>query len=192
MSSTTGKNKAPLDAYYTPIALARACVGTLPLARGEKVWEPHAGGGAFCWALSEAGMSVCASDIDADAIALRTPHGGAHFYGVADALGGFPFPGVRPAWVVGNPPFTDVEKHIDAALSVAVIGVGFLLRLAVLEGQKRKEAWKHWPLKSVHVLVERPSFTGGGTDSAAYGFFYFEHGHTAKPVIDWLSWRGGQ
>lgn len=48
MSSTNrGAIRAPLDAYYTPDAVARACVATIAAElRGARVWEPHAGGGA--------------------------------------------------------------------------------------------------------------------------------------------------
>lgn len=183
--------KIALDAYYTPLALAEACVRTLPpMPERTPIWEPHAGGGAFCHALwNQRAVYVFASDINPDAPAIQ-PFAGPPVYKAADALKGWPFRSPPPAWVVGNPPFTGVERHIDTALSVATVGVGFLLRLAILEGQKRKAAWKRWPLASVHVLVERPSFTGGGTDSAAYGFFRFERGYQGRPSLDWLSWRG--
>jgi hypothetical protein len=40
------------------------------------------------------------------------------------------------------------------------------------------------------ALAERPSFTGGGTDSAAYGWFWFdrEWKQPAEVIPGW-SWR---
>jgi hypothetical protein len=38
----------------------------------------------------------------------------------------------------------------------------------------------------VHVLSRRPSFTGGGTDSAAYGWFVWRKGYVGSPRLGWL------
>ena len=163
------------DAYYTPDALAEALVGLLPIV-GAGCWEPHAGGGAFVRALEQrSGRSVVATDIHGWGAPLD-------FLAVCN-----PPPGT--SWVVGNPPFRGHEQHIDKALSL-VPNVAFLLRLAVMESAARVPMWKRWPLRRVHILAERPSFTGGGTDSAAYGFFWWERGYTgpAEVVPGW-SWR---
>lgn len=158
------------DAYYTEDALARALVSLLPIGGGTTVWEPHAGGGAFVRALSEQGAYVVASDITEWMWPTAS-----HVF-VADFLALEPDPARDTIpWIVGNPPFRDFEKHVDQALRFAE-NVAFLLRLAVMESAKRAPLWERWPLRKVWVLAERPSFTGGGTDSAAYGFFHFSKG----------------
>ena len=171
------------DAYFTPDALATALVGLLPGI--DLAWEPHAGGGAFVRALVVRGAIVVASDIT-----LR-PWPGAACSAAVDFLHTTPTfrPGPMPDWIVGNPPFRGHEAHIDHALSMAP-NVAFLLRLAVMESAARAPMWKRWPLRRVTVLAERPSFTGGGTDAAAYGFFEWQRGYTgpAEVVPGW-SWK---
>jgi len=40
-----------------------------------------------------------------------------------------------------------------------------------LESKKRKDFWQRHPVNGLYVLSERPSFTGGKTDAAAYAWF---------------------
>ena len=173
--------RRPLDAYYTPDALASALVGLLPIASTDIVLEPHAGGGAFVRALMRCDASVHAMDIDRGAAGLREP-------GVAWCFGDFLNHRGDYDWIVGNSPFRGFEAHVEHALTLAP-NVAFLLRLAVMESAGRVPMWKRWPLRHVWVLAERPSFTDGGTDSAAYGFFHFQRGATTATVTPGWSWK---
>ena len=180
--------RRPLDAYFTPDALATAIVGLLPIQPGALVWEPHAGGGAFVRALTARGAIVTASDINPEAPALLDPHRGPTFG--MDFLTCERTDEPRPDWIVGNPPFTGFEAHVDHALKWAP-NVVFLLRLAATESKSRVGMWQRWPLRKVWVLAERPSFTDGGTDSCAYGVFWFcdaWRGEPAQIVPGW-SWK---
>lgn len=173
--------RRPLDAYYTPDALAESLVGLLPIDPRATVLEPHAGGGAFVRALLPRVATVYAADINAEAPGLALcPSSVGPFVGSA-------WTGLD--WIVGNPPFTDFHEHVDHALKLAS-NVVFLLRLAVMESERRAEMWRRWPLRRVWVLASRPSFTGTGTDSAAYGWFWFQRGYggTAEVVPGW-AWR---
>lgn len=179
MSSTNrGSKRVINDAYYTPDVVARACVATLPVDLGH-VWEPHAGGGAFVEALRlRRARCITATDLDA-ACSGGAPH---------DALDGWPAAwGDRPDWIVGNPPYTGAEDHVKMALSVARVGVAFLLRLAFLEGQGRVGFWREHPPAEVYVLSQRPSFTGGRTDSAAYGWFVWHRDRIGAPTLGWIA-----
>ena len=184
MSSARAKaDQRPLGAYYTPDALARRLVGLLPILPAARVWEPHVGGGAFARALT-ATTRLMVSDIDPKAPGLMTAFSRSF---VADFLDhGRPHDQVD--WIIGNPPFTGFEAHLDMALNHAP-NVAFLLRLAAMETAARVPAWKRWPLKTCWVLAERPSFTGGGTDSCAYGWFWFcdrwPHGAEIHPGWSW-------
>lgn len=201
MSSTNrGAERTPNDAYYTPDMLATALIKVLRIPWGATICEPHAGGGAFMRALTTLGHgTVWAMDIDPAAPALRIPSGFEQeepgYRTCGDFLTTQPRWGdgepVVLDWIVGNPPFKDFEKHVDRALELAP-NVAFLLRLAAMESASRAALWRRWPLQKVWVLAERPSFTGGGTDSAAYGLFRFGRsfkGH-AEIVPGW-SWKGG-
>ncbi len=176
-------SRRPLDAYYTPDTLAEKLVGLLPVRRGAAVVEPSVGGGAFARALRLQGAGVVGCDID--------PQAAGFVDCVRHQVGDFlttPLD-VEPDWVIGNPPFRGFEAHLDRALQMAP-EVAFLLRLAVMESAGRVARWVSWPLARVWVLAERPSFTGGGTDSAAYGWFWFSRSHTGHPTVTpgW-SWK---
>lgn len=186
MSSTNrGAERVALDAYYTPDLVARACLGTIKadLSRDMgpqcRVWEPSAGGGAFVRAATALGCDVFASDLQA------LPGTDVH-----NALDGWDSRwGARPHWIVGNPPFNEAEEHARMALETARIGVGMLLRLAFLEGAKRRDFWKTWPAAEVYVFTSRPSFTGGATDSCAYGWFVWRHAHAGPTTLHHLDWK---
>jgi len=182
--------RRPLDAYYTPDALASALVGTLAGTHGLRgsVLEPHAGDGAFVRALEALGLTVCPLDIDPDAKGIDHPNGV-----VGDFLE-YELPTSSPDWIVGNPPFSQAEQHIRHALKTARVGVAFLLRLAMLESGKRVQFWAEHPASAVYVLAQRPSFTGGGTDSAAYALFVWDqldnpYRNYRPTTLDVLSWR---
>lgn len=182
-----GAPRILLDAYYTPDALASRLVSVLPIGPGDRVWEPHAGGGAFMRALLATGAAVTVSDIDPEAPALRSVMS-VKFAGdfLAKPPESEPH---RPTWIAGNPPFRGIEAHIEHALTWAP-NVAFLARAAIMESAGRVDLWRRWPLRKVWILAERPSFTGGGTDSCAYAWFWFQRGYagSAEVVPGW-SWR---
>jgi len=188
MSSTNrGGARRDGDTYYTPDAVARACVTTLPSPQtGEWILEPSAGGGAFMRAAKTRWPAANILGVDIDPYA---PIAYAADFRVLCVDFLQYNPPTKPAWVIGNPPFSDAEAHVRHALKLAIVGVAFLLRLAFLESTKRAAFWGEHPPAEVHVLSRRPSFTGGGTDSAAYGWFVWTIGHQAEaPRLFWLDW----
>lgn len=178
--------RIPLDAYYTPDAVAQACVGAVAhqIAPGDVVLEPSVGGGAFARALRQQkpGVVVHGCDVNPDAAGFASCH--------REILGDFLDVGARFSWIIGNPPYQGAEQHVRHALSVSSKGVAFLLRLAFLEGQSRRALWREHPASEVFVLSRRPSFTGGGTDATAYAFFVWRHAQEQQPCrLSWLDWR---
>ena len=74
--------------------------------------------------------------------------------------------------VVTNPPYSLAEKFIRHARKLCPhADLVFLLRLAFLASAKRLPLWQDVGIPDVYVLPNRPSFTGGGTDSADYAWF---------------------
>ena len=187
MSSTKrGASRAVLDAYFTPDNLAQTLVGTLNLAPRTVAWEPHAGGGSFVRALRDVGAEVFASDVNPDAPGLSVC--GVGFCADFTKIDRLP-DDCRPGWIIGNPPYEQAVSHVRRALSWSGIGVAFLLRLAFLEGKGRIPFWREPPAARVYVLSERPSFTGGKTDSCAYGWFIWDRRHIGATELCVLSWR---
>jgi hypothetical protein len=66
----------------------------------------------------------------------------------------------------------------------------FLMRLAMLESQKRyKTWWTHSPIKKVFVSPRRISFTGDGkSDDTAYALFVWQEGYEGATLLDWIWW----
>lgn len=202
MSSTGRGKRIDGDRYYTPDRLAEAIVERVGVARDTIALEPSVGGGAFVSALARRGAIVEAIDLDPAAPGLQPGSDtklGAPFRRTQSFEKPLPFEGVDPSWprpeiVIGNPPFSCAEAHVRRAIEVVAPGgrVVFLLRLAFLESQERRNLWAEHPPKEVIVLTERPSFTGGGTDSPAYGVFVWVIDSPVRtdPRLSWLSWRG--
>lgn len=189
--------RVPLDAYYTPDEVATACVATLEpyrdaIAPRGLLIEPSVGGGAFARALRAGfpGNPLMGVDVNPDAAGLAL----VDHPRVADFARWSPdVDHVGARWVVGNPPYGDALAHICNALEVVRRnggGVAMLLRLAFLESEARAEFWDANPLAALHVLTHRPSFTGGKTDSCAYGWFVWRDGHRGPTILgEPIRWR---
>lgn len=184
-----------LDAYFTPQELADALTHRLVddgFWRGGQVLEPHAGGGAFVrsarWILRPRPISVHANEMD-------DGRRNELFENVeADCLVGhdfLEFPSTEFSLIIGNPPFSNAEAHVRKALSLrAPFGVvAFLLRLAFLESRDRVDFWREFPASKIYALSQRPTFTGGGTDNSAYGFFVWATFHRGPTELEVISWR---
>ena len=52
------------------------------------------------------------------------------------------------------------------------------------EGRARRSFWAEHPASKVVVLSGRPSFTGAGTDSCAYGFFIWTWDHSGPAQLE--------
>lgn len=191
------------DAYFTPDACATHCVGLLePWShvisgnstdeRNGRVLEPSCGDGAFVRALFRAapGAQHFAIDINDHAEAVR-PF--ATFLW-ADYLACPIVSPMVPSFdiIAGNPPYQHAEEFVRRSLQLVREGgvVGMLLRVAFLESAKRLSFWREHPAAEVVVLAERPSFTQGGTDSAAYAFFIWRAGYTGNTRLRVTSWKG--
>ncbi len=190
--SATGRGgpRDRLDRYYTPRDLADALVAQLDLADiGTMVLEPSVGAGAFADAIHARAPEamITGVDIDPGAPGLMRCHRPVtgDFLDLPSPLGGWDL-------AIGNPPYRHALDHVVHALHMAH-RVAFLLRLGFLESKSRATFWKQWPATHIWALSERPSFTGGGTDATAYGFFLWDQtldqDFTSLSV---LSWKGEQ
>jgi len=177
------EDRIALDAYYTPDDVAALCVSTLDV-RDADVWEPSIGGGAFARAIVAAGAGLLrGSDINPDAPGLLLSSN--RYRTVGSFLEIIQF----PHWIIGNPPYSHAEAHVRHALTLAP-RCAFLLRLAFLESMKRVDFWRDHQPSEVYVLAKRPSFTGGGTDGAAYGWFVWDRTKPGPARMDILTLDG--
>jgi len=192
-----------LDQYFTPPALAEAAVGWLvrdgyawsgPGWDGMAALEPSAGRGAWIDALLKAvpDASCAALDIDPERV------GDLQRRGIDAEVGDFLTAELFSAYthgrydlILGNPPYSGAEEHTRRALELRSRfgSVAFLLRLAFLESAERVGFWKEHPASKIYVLSERPSFSGGGTDNSAYGFFVWSTWHRGPTQTEVVQWK---
>lgn len=184
-----------LDQYYTPQKVADALVAHY-LTRFPKpdfVIEPSVGKGAWSRAINEQAQPKHILGIDLEDHSEGSLFCDNQFLN-RDFLQYDPIAtGLPVDLVIGNPPYSEALAHAEHALSLVQNGgrVAFLLRLAFMETAARAPFWAANKPRLVTVLAQRPSFTGKGTDSAAYGFFVWEKGFNGPseivPGFDWRS-----
>lgn len=183
MSATNrGTARRPADFYETPAKAVKVLLEHHRL-RGP-ILEPCAGSGAIVRAIREYYSSrprlhITAIEIREEERSTLQQFAEVH---IADFRDWAPNRWYRT--IITNPPYSLAEEVLERALLVADnrTEILLLLRLAFLESRKRRDAWQRWPLQRIYVLSERPSFTGGGTDATAYGWFLFRKGRRGKGV----------
>lgn len=148
-----------------------------------RVMDPCCGGGNIGKRLRHAGVYVVNTDIkDRGGIPV-------------DIVAGYDetIPTVAPTSIVSNPPYSQAQDFIDTALRSTVDRVCVLLRLAFLEGIKRRQWFAEKPLARVWVCSKRVSMPPGGSDipakggAIAYAWFVFEQGHKGAPTVGWIA-----
>jgi hypothetical protein len=191
MSSTTGVATVQGEKFYTPPLLARAIVSWVATdfyrGMGPKlILEPSVGAGAFVFACKEMWPDSLITGVDSDPEAPG-------FAVIDDPIRQrFENAAVdRVDLTIGNPPFSLAEEHSAKANALTLGGiVALLLRTAFFHGKKRDAFWAKYPPAKEYRLVERPSFTGGGTDSAEYSVFVFTPGRKVPfCVTERRSWK---
>lgn len=172
------------DYYPTPLTTISSALDRLDITP-KYVLDPGAGAGAW-----------------GEEVHRRWP--GAHLYGAeAQMLPAHPDygswvhgdfadyePEVRFDLVVGNPPYAHAESFVRRSLSFCNPGgvVAFLLRLAFLEGQARRDGlFTEHPPYEVSVCSKRPSFTGDGkTNATAFAMIYWTPNFRGETRLSWL------
>lgn len=133
------------DFYRTPAS------ATLALLQRENlrpsVWEPACGDGAIVDVLRSHDLPVVATDLYAYGAGVP----GVNFLEETE---------LRAPVIVTNPPFRLASDFARHAIELRAERVCLLLRLAFLEGQRRRDLWPH--LARVHVFSKRLTLWRGG------------------------------
>lgn len=175
------------DFYPTPESAIKILLNNYELKPGW-ILEPCAGDGAICKALRE----YSGWDGSITSVEIRPEEQGKleeycdEIY-IKDFLefkrGDFGYP---PRTIITNPPFFVAKEIIEKCFEIADENTEIImfLKLAFMETKDRREFWKKHPNVSLISLMERPSFTGKGTDFAAYGWFIWNNeSQFIKPCI---------
>lgn len=97
----------------------------------------------------------------------------------------------NPDWVIGNPPFNQLEPILERSLAHSKLGVAFILRLTALEpacSRSRRGGLLDYYADNMRYIMPfsgpRPSFTAGGkTDSVTTAWFVWMHGFSWKDYM---------
>lgn len=173
------ENRERDDFYPTPPSGTNALLN-VETFEGD-IWEPACGDGAISKVLTERGHEVRSTDL------IDRGYGEAgvdfllDFSQTADNI-------------ITNPPFKLAEEFVSHALGRARRKVAMLMRLAWLEGEKRRRLFQSTPLARVHVFSRRLSMARGGEqreDGAggmiAFAWFVWDHEHTGSPTLNWIN-----
>jgi hypothetical protein len=152
----------------------------------QSILEPACGDGAIVMPFRRAGYNVHAFDLVERG--CPTSESGVDFlmpFPIPDDIGG----------IVTNPPFKLAGDFLEKSLSIAPY-VAFLLRLAFLEGNERKQMFANTPLARVHISSRRlPMMHRGGwdgpvsTSTVAFAWFVWDRRWQGEPVIRWFDWK---
>jgi len=213
MSSTgRGTEREEDEQYFTryPVALGICeALHGYGIAAAGKILEPSAGTGAFVSAAAEVWRpeTIVYNDINTD-LMLRDHllRAGSHAqFTIAQQSDFLLMPSTGDYdLVVGNPPYSEAEKHIRKALTMIHEDgfVAFLLRVNFLAGIERTAGlWAEHPHEFMGVLDKRPKFVDGyrinkkgkrvkkGTDSCEYAVFVWRKERPEyEPVTRWIQW----
>lgn len=181
------------DLYETPPEATRALLHIEP-GLPERIWEPACGPGAMARVLRAAGHTVLATDLvdyespdqDAAGIDFLFPMNWA-----SDPIAAF-----RPGAIVTNPPFKLAAEFAQAAIERAP-RVCLLLRLAFLEGERRRAWFERSHLARVHIasrripMMHRNGWDGPriGNSGMAFAWFVFDVAHRGPASIGWFDWK---
>lgn len=203
-----GAQRRDKDLYETPAALAtaicRRLARVLRLDEAPRIIEPSAGSGSFVRAARATWPRATILAVDLHQQNARAMHAaGATSYTVGQwqqqDVGGF-----GAHLILGNPPYSEAEAHIQHALD-HVLGpdgyLAFLLPTSFLASQGRCS--RLWPprepggliglgcLRYIWPIAERPSFTGNSsTDMTEYACYVWRKGWGLSPeVLPPLWWR---
>lgn len=161
MSSTNG-NVLPRESYPTPRSVVVALLSHLNIRPTDNFLEPCRGTDAIWSHISLPDSQKHWAEIEQGKDYLKTK-----------------FPNKMDI-IITNPPFSLTEEFIEKSLSELNEDgtMAYLQRVNFLGSKKRVPFWKKvgFPDKSP-IIVPRPRFVGGNSDSCEYAWFIWDRGN---------------
>jgi hypothetical protein len=169
-STNRGAERHTDDAYMTP----KWCVRRL-----LEVWQPHGTSGILVEPAVGTGNIVRAIGTEQFAwltYDIREVPSVGEMHVTGDFLEVVSH-GTDAEAVITNPPYCLAEEFVRHSRALFPrADLVFLLRIAFLASAVRLPLWRDLGTPDLYVLPNRPSFTGGGTDSADYAWFRWPDG----------------
>lgn len=175
------KDREKDDFYPSPPEAVRALIALEPFS--GPIWEPACGDGAISKVLETAGHTVVSTDL------VNRGYGTPRVDFLMEQR-------LLAPQIITNPPFKMAEAFLAQALHLGATKVAMLLRLAWLEGGKRKTLFETTPLSRVLVSSSRLVIGRGGTDFGkggggviAFAWFIWDTKHSGPPTLGWFDWK---
>jgi hypothetical protein len=170
MSSTTGNVRAN-ELYPTPAEVVDALLAQLQLRPNDRFLEPCRGTDAIYAKVNLPQAQKSWAELDRGVNYLTTE------FGQQDVI-------------ITNPPFSITVEFLTKSLSeLAPDGtLAYLQRVNFLGSKLRVPFWAEigFPNKSP-IIVPRPRFVGGGSDSCEYSWFIWDRGNRFTNIPNGLS-----
>lgn len=177
MSSTNrGGQRCEADFYETAEWVTARLLDVWRPAPNALLVEPAFGNGAIVEAIQK--LVPGSTTFDWLGYDIREPVFEARenvIFDLHDFLSLAPRPDKRAVkHVITNPPFSLAEEFLRQSRRLyPEADLVYLLRLNFLASKERLLLWRDLGVPDVHVLPNRPSFTGVGTDSCEYAWMIF-------------------
>jgi len=147
----------------------------------KAIWECACGMGHLSRVLESRGHRVLSTDL----IDRGYGQGGVNFLKNEDTF---------DMDILTNPPFKLAEKFVDVGMGKLRMGRKLLLFLKIqfLEGKKRKELFKKYPLKYVYCYSSRQlcckdaEFEKYTSTTQFYAWYIWEKGFSGETIIRWI------
>lgn len=100
--------------------------------------------------------------------------------------------------IVTNPPYNLAQEFLEHSMEQVKEGkkVAMFLKIQFLEGVKRKELFKKYPPKIIHVFSKRQNPLRNGEEfdengkrwssTMCFAWFVWEKGYIGQPIINWI------
>lgn len=164
MSSTSG-NVLPRESYPTPKSVVVTLLSRLSIRPADNFLEPCRGTDAIWDHINLPDSQKHWAEIEQGRDYLNTE-----------------FPNKMDI-IITNPPFSLTEEFIEKSLSELNEDgtMAYLQRVNFLGSKKRVPFWKKvgFPDKSP-IIIPRPRFVGGNSDSCEYAWFIWDRGNRFK------------
>lgn len=184
------------DNYPTPVSLSEAIVRRLLEIYGQasqfgRLVEPSAGSGVFVHYMRHAWPTKIITAVELrQEEEQRLTEVGATYVSIMPFEEWCMHHSPRePALVIGNPPFTLAQLHLERMFTFFPHGseINFLLRFSFFGGRERNETfWRrlgHKYLKSIIPIAPRPQFVRGTSDNSEYAVFTWKIGNDQPATI---------
>ena len=186
-SNHTDKERQNEDYYATDPVAAKMLLEIEDFDKNILIWECASGENHLADVFKENGYTVRTSDIIARTETTE----------VFDFLSN----DNNQQWnghIITNPPYKYAKEFVEKAMELIPDGckVGMFLKLQFMEGKSRKQLFKKYPPKIIHVSSSRimcakngefKKMIDGGGSAVAYGWYIWEKGYQGDTIIKWFN-----